>query len=317
MAADILAYVGGFAGGLVDRLSGASLTLVVAALLLHVAKTLCRARGWQSIVSAAYPEGELRYRHALGAYSCGVGLNSVVPARPGELLKLALVRRRVPEARYEGLVSTLVTESVFDALTGVVAIGAAVAFGWASVGGALAEPLGPVVSHPLLAAGLVAFVAAVLVALWRSLGSRARRAAHEARRGLAAFGCPRSYVRTVLSWQIAALGFRLATIACFLAAFHLPATGQTALVVLAVQCVTGAIPLTPNGAGAQQALLAVALGSSFATSQVIGFSAGAQLATTAADVVLGGAALLLLTRSLRWRRVLPPAEQELPATAPA
>ena len=205
MAADILAYVGGFAGGLVGRLSGASLTLVVAALLLHVAKMLCRARGWQSIVSAAYPEGELRYRHALGAYSCGVGLNSVVPARPGELLKLALVRRRVPEARYEGLVSTLVTESVFDALTGVVAIGAAVAFGWASVGGDAhqAARTGRLAPAARRRSGGVAW-RSVLVALWRSLGSRAR----ERPRGPPRAGgvrLPRRYVRTVLSWQIAAL----------------------------------------------------------------------------------------------------------------
>jgi hypothetical protein len=102
--------------------------------------------------------------------------------------------------------------------------------------------------------------------------------------------------------------------ACFLAAFHLPATGQIALIVLAVQCAANVLPVTPNGAGTQQALLAVALGSRFAAPQVVGFGAGAQLATTVADVLLGAAALLLLTGTLRWRRVLPAAQEELPAT---
>ena len=117
-------------------------------------------------------------------------------------------------------------------------------------------------------------------------------------------GQPRRYLRTVVSWQLAALGLRLASILCFLAAFHLPATLGTALVVLCVQSVANMVPLTPNGAGTQQALLVVALGASAGASSIVGFGAGAQLATVAAEVVLALVSLVLMTGSLRWRRLI-------------
>jgi hypothetical protein len=306
---DILAS----AGAVADHLGSASLVLLAAAVLLHVARIVARARAWHNIVTTAYPASGLRYRHSLGAYFCGVGLSSVAPARPGELLKLAVVKRKAPDTRYEGLLSTLVTESAFDVVVGALAIGAAAGLGWASLGSSLVSPLGSAAHRWSALAAAVSGVAILLLA-WRRLGPRARSTAREAARGLAAFGHPGRYLRSVVVWQLAALGLRLASIACFLAAFHLPATGQIALIVLAVQSAANVLPVTPNGAGTQQALLAVALGSRFAAPQVVGFGAGAQLATTVADVLLGAAALLLLTGTLRWRRVLPAAQEELPAT---
>ncbi len=64
------------------------------------------------------------------------------------------------------------------------------------------------------------------------------------------------------------------------------------------------IPLTPNGAGTQQALLVLVLGTSASASSIIRFGTGAQLVTALADVALAVAALALMTGSLRWRRLL-------------
>src|SRR2546428_11771412 len=77
-------------------------------------KLLFRAGAWQNIVRAAYPEARLRYRSAFGAYIAGVGVNSIAPARGGDLVKLYLVKHRVQEARYPTLASTLVVETIFD-----------------------------------------------------------------------------------------------------------------------------------------------------------------------------------------------------------
>lgn len=315
MILDALEHVTDLAGTVGNRLAGASLLLLAAAVALHVGKTLVRARAWHNIVRTAYPEERLRYRDSAGAYFCGVGVNSLVPARGGEVLKLALVKRRAPGTRVEGLVSTLVAESAFDAVAGTVALTCGLALGWASLGGSIVSPFGPVAHHPWLVAGGVAGTAAAAILLARRFGGRARALLREAGRGLALFGHPLQYLRLAVSWQLAGLALRLGSIACFLGAFHLPVTAQVTLVVLAVQCVSNVLPLTPNGAGTQQALLVVALGATVAAPRVVGFGTGAQLATTVADVTLAAFSLALTTGSLRWRRLLVLPEEELAAPA--
>ena len=304
--------VGALATGLAGRIGGASLVLLGAALALHVGKLVARGRAWHNIVGAAYPGEGLRYRHSLGAYLSCVGVNAAVPARPGELLRLVLIRRKAPGTRYQGLASTLVTEAAFDTVTGAAALTAGVMLGWTSFGGSLI-PLG---SHPwwVVAVAILATVGTYVA--WRRLGSKARAAATEAARGFSVFGRPRLYVRAVLSWQVAALVLRLGSIALFLSAFHLPATIQTTLVVLAVQCAANVVPLTPNGAGTQQALLVAALPAGLGAASIVGFGVGSQLVTAAADVGLALGALALMTGSLRWRCLLA-TEEEAPAGATA
>jgi len=65
-------------------------------------------------VRAAYPGARLRYRHAVGAYVAGVGVNSVLPARGGDVVKLYLVKHRTEGSTYPTLASTLVVETIFD-----------------------------------------------------------------------------------------------------------------------------------------------------------------------------------------------------------
>src|SRR5215471_8672033 len=106
--AGLIDPVAGVAQTLAGRLAGASLAFLAIALVLHTARLSVRARAWHNIARAAFPDDGLRFRHSLGAYLCGAGTNAVLPARPGELLKLALVHRKAPGAAYQGLASTLV-----------------------------------------------------------------------------------------------------------------------------------------------------------------------------------------------------------------
>ena len=297
---DLLEPVASNAQVLAGRLAGVSFWLLAIGLALHGAKMAARARAWHNIVRAAYPDEGLRFRHSLGAYVCGTGTNAVLPARPGELAKLALVRQKAPGTEYRGLASTLLTESVFDTVVGVAAVTAGIALGWATLGGSVPHSGAVVMEHAWLAAVVV--VGFALVA-WLAR-HRLRRLATGASRGFRVLRQPRRYLATVVSWQLGALGLRLASILCFLAAFHLPATPQTALVVLCVQSVANMVPLTPNGAGTQQALLVVALGATAGASSIVGFGAGAQLATVAAEVLLAVVSLVLMTGSLRWRRLV-------------
>jgi hypothetical protein len=316
MFADTLQLVGSTAETLAGRLAGVSLVLLAAALILHVGKLAARARAWHNIADTAYPGEDLLYWNSLGAYLSGVGLNAVLPARPGELLKLTLIKQKAPGTTFRGLAATLLTESAFDTVIGVAVLAIGLVIGWTSFGGSALSSLGPPASHPWLALAVVLAVALGGFLAWRPLRSKLRGVGAEVLRGFAVFGHPRRYFRTVASWQLAALALRLVSIYCFLAAFHIPAGVQTTVVVLAVQSAANLIPLTPNGAGTQQALLALALGGAATTSTIVRFGAGAQVATAACDVALALASLMLMTGSLHWRRLLK-AKREATAAAMA
>jgi Lysylphosphatidylglycerol synthase TM region len=313
---ELLEPVASSAEALAGRLAGVSFALLAVALALHTARMAARARAWHNITRAAYPDEGLRFRHSLGAYLCGAGTNAVLPARPGELLKLALVRHKAPATAYPGLASTLLAESLFDTVTWAAVLASGIALGWTSFGGALPAPLAFLARHPWLIGTVAIAVAAIALAAHRRLGRRLGSLAAGASRGLTVLRQPKCYLRTVVSWQLAALVLRLASIVCFLAAFHLPATIATALIVLAVQSAANLIPLTPNGAGTQQALLVVAFGTGAAASSVVAFGAGAQLATVAAEVVLAAVSLVLMTGSMRWTGLAAPHEARDAATDP-
>jgi hypothetical protein len=307
---EFLEPVASTAASFAGRLAGVSPGLLALGLALHVAKMTARARAWHNITSAAYPEEPPRFRHSLGAYLCGTGTNAVVPARPGELVKLGLLHRKAPGTAYQGLASTLVTESLFDVVVAVLAVATGLALGWASVGGSVPGPVGFVAGHRWLVGLSLAGVGCLALVLRRPIGRLLRRATAGASRGFTVLRSPGTYLGRVASWQLGGLGLRLASILCFLAAFHVPATLETALLVVAVQSVANLVPLTPNGAVTQQALLVLALGSSAGTASVVGFGAGAQLATVAAEVVLAAISLVLMTGTLRWRGLTPPEPAE-------
>jgi len=82
-------------------------------LLCHVAKTLLRTRAWRNILAAAYPEADVRWRSVAGAYVAGVGVNAILPARGGDVLKLFLIHRRVEGSSYPTIAATLLVETLF------------------------------------------------------------------------------------------------------------------------------------------------------------------------------------------------------------
>jgi uncharacterized membrane protein YbhN (UPF0104 family) len=286
---------------LVGKLREASLIPLVLALSLHLSKLAVRARAWHNIVCAAYPTDRPRFRHTLGASLAGTGIGACVPARAGGLVRLGLMRSRVNSSSFPGLVSTVVAESVFDAaLAALIVITVLTAAGPGAAGGASFP--GPLGQHPVIAglAAVAVTVAACGLAFQRR--ARIRSLLRDARIGLAVFTQPSRYLRGVASWQVLGCALRIASTYWFLVAFHVPASLHTALLVIAVQLVAGAVPLTPGGAGAQQAILIAALAPT-TTSTVLGFGIGTQMTTLLAEIVLGGASLILMTGSLRWRRI--------------
>lgn len=291
------------------------------ALACHVIKLLFRARAWQNIVRASYPDGGLKYRTAFGSYIAGVGVNSIAPARGGDLIKLYLVKHRMADAKYPTLAATLVVETMFD----FVVAGALMV--WALSIGVL--PTHQVYSRiptvdwkfvlrneqaSLVALGLLLVAAAVLF-LWarrRVYGFWARVAL-----GFAVLADRRRFVVGVILPQAISWLFRIATLYYFLEAFGVRASVHNALLAQVVDSLATLFPATPGGAGTKQGLIVYLFrGSAISKTLLLAFSVGMNIAITIANLVLGLAAIGLMARTLSFKKLRHrAAAEERPAEA--
>jgi uncharacterized membrane protein YbhN (UPF0104 family) len=290
------------------------------AVSFHVVRLLLRARAWQNILQAAYPETKVRYWSTFGAYMAGVGVNAIVPARGGDVVKLYLVRHRVENSSYPTLASSLVVETLFDFVVASVLFLAAIqlgllpglpdlprlpAFDWAFV---VEHPRIAIFVWCLLLGGLIVLVA------WASRHVTAFR--QKLALGFAILHDWRQYVREVVSWQAGSWVARIASTFFFLRAFHVDATAETTLAVLVVGGLSTVLPFTPGGAGTQQAILVFALAGAAASSTILAFSFGQQLVVTIVNVALGFGAILLMLGTLRWRHHVRGVEDEMKGGPP-
>jgi hypothetical protein len=283
--------------------------LLVGAVLFEVQQVV-RTRGWCTILRAAYPLAtRLRARDVTVAYLSGAGVNAVVPARLGDVLKLWLVRRRIDDAHWPTLGATLLPETLFDVFAGTVLIV------WAITAGLLSVPqtdvhlpaldLTLVTHHPFATAIALGLIA---LAVWLIRRSDPRRFVANLRQGLAILRQPRMYFTGVVPWQAAARAIRLLSLAASLRAFHLPVTPETVLLVMAAQGGGRIIPVGPVSAGLRVAILAY--GFAAITHQpadvaaIAAYQVGAGAAQLLASVVVGAGALACALGTLSPRAAL-------------
>jgi uncharacterized membrane protein YbhN (UPF0104 family) len=319
--------VGGFfhaVGTFFHHLAAVGWAALGIALLFQFLRLLARIPAWRNIIRAAYPETRLRWRSVYGAYIAGVGVNAILPARSGDFLKLYLLKHRTEETSYPTLGATLIVETLFD----TVAAGAILA--WAFSIGVLPS-LGfqrhrlPQVdwTWPLRHPGLAAVIALswlTVLALLSVRGIRRARAFKaRVRQGFAILGDLPRFLREVASWQALSWVFRGLSVYFFLRAFHVLPTAHNVLLVLSVQSLSTLLPFTPGGVGTQQGFLVYVFRKTkerIPETTVLSFSIGMYIAVTLLSVVLGFAAILVMLRTLRWRRVVVPEEEKAYARGP-
>jgi hypothetical protein len=264
---------------------------VIVGTLLSVFAQVVRVRGWHTIIRAAYPDADqLRQRDTAQAYLAGAGLNGVIPARGGDVVKLALVHRRVPESSYATLAATFVPETVFETLfgTGLVA--------WALARGFLPVPTAPgelpsldvtfVLRHPVISAVATGVIIVGGTMLIRWIRRGAEEFAERFKQGMVIFGSPRRFITGVASWQALSRVIRLGSLAAFMQAFQLPVTLETVVLVMAAQGGGRIIPLAPVSAGLRLAML------SYGFVEVTGHNVNFAAITT---FTVGVGAVLLVT----------------------
>jgi uncharacterized membrane protein YbhN (UPF0104 family) len=311
------------AGTFFRNIADVGFTALGIGLALHLLRLASRVPAWRNIIRAAYPGTKVPWRAVFGGYFAGIGVNAVVPARGGDLLKLYLVRHRVPESRYPTLGSTLIVETLFDAGVAAGLILWALALG--VLPGLDVIPNLPQVDwswplrHPKTTAIVVVVWGVVLVLLIVIAIRRVRLFKQRVKQGFAILRPFSAYVQGVVTWQALSWGFRLASVFFFLEAFQLPATLHNAALVLVVQSLSTLFPFTPGGVGTQQGLIAYIFRQSAPTTSialVVSFSVGMYVATTIVNVVAGFGAIFAMLRTLRWRRVVVPEEEKAYARQP-
>jgi uncharacterized membrane protein YbhN (UPF0104 family) len=288
-------------------------TTFAVALAFLLAMQLARAWAWRNVLRASYPDKRIPFLPLAAAYLAGAGINAVVPAHAGDVTKVFLVKRQIPDSSYPAVTSSFLVQTVFDTSIGVLVLLYAITQG-------LLPPLPQIpdlpafeisfwANHPktLLITTLVLLMAIAVGIFY--LSHRVRRFWARVRQGLVILTMPRRYLREVAAWQGVGWLCRFAAFWFFLEAFGIAGSVGNVMLVMSVQAIANIIPLTPGGAGAQQALLVATLSGPSRTA-VLSFSVGTQIAMAAWSVVLGFAAILLVFKTTDWRGLIRQAQEE-------
>jgi uncharacterized membrane protein YbhN (UPF0104 family) len=289
----------------VDGLASVKWGPLALAILCHLLKVTARTRAWRNIVQAAYPQTDVRWRAVYGAYVAGVGVNAIVPARGGDVLKLYLLKHRVEGSTYPTLTATLLVDTLFDTVLASALVAWALAFGFLP-GLDVIPRLPPIdwlyfFQHPRLGAvvGAVILVLIVALVLWGS--SKVADFWDRVRQGFTIVREPRDYLRLVALWDAVDWSLRLASVYFFLRAFGLPGGAENVALVQTTMSLSTALPFTPGGVGTEQALLVYVFQGEASTSALLSFSIGMKIVLTVVNVVIGFLAIVLMLRTFRWR----------------
>jgi uncharacterized membrane protein YbhN (UPF0104 family) len=295
------------------HLSEVHWTAFGAALLCLLGMQLARAWAWRNVLRAAYPEQRIAFLPLAAAYLAGAGINAVVPAHAGDVTKVFLVKRQIPDSSYPAVTSSFLVQTVFDTSVGILVLLYAITQG-------LLPPLPRIpdlpafeisfwANHPrTLLFVTIGLLVAIAIGIY-FLAHRVRRFWQRVRQGVAILTQPRRYLREVAAWQGVGWLLRFAAFWFFLEAFGLSGSIGNVMLVMSVQAIANIVPFTPGGAGAQQALLVATLhGPSRAA--VLSFSVGTQIAMAAWSVVLGFTAILLVFRTTDWRGLIRQAQED-------
>lgn len=292
-----------------EFLSDIALLPLAAAIGCHLVKLACTSRAWRNVLAAAYPDDDVPWPRILAAYVSGVGVNAVLPARGGDVVRVFFAHRAIPGSSYTTVVASTAVLTIVDVTMATLVFGFALTQGllpsldalsglpsfdysWAFEDGVIRP--GALIAAIAVGGGL----ALLLYVFWNALRERVAQA-------FAVFDPPTRYLGTVASWQLADWALRFATIWCFLGAFGIEQSVRNVLLTQAATSLATLVPATPGGIGTEQALLVYAFrGADVARSTLLAFSVGMRITITAVNVVAGFTAIFLTLGTVRFRRVV-------------
>jgi uncharacterized membrane protein YbhN (UPF0104 family) len=243
-----------------------------------------------------------------GAYVAGTGVNAIVPARGGDVVRLFLAKRRIEHSTYTTLVSTSLLQTLFDMAVATCLVVWALTQHVLPGIGVLKSPSLPSLDygwafrHPTIGLVLALLLLLFGAALIAWIAERVDEFRAKVAQGFAALADRNYYLTRVVPWQLLDWMLRLVTVFFFLRAFHIPATVHNALLVQVSQSLATILPISPAGIGTEQGLLIYIFRNVTTKSLALSFSVGMRVTLIIVNALVGFTAILLMTGSLRVRR---------------
>ncbi len=269
---------------------------IALALGLNVVSTLFRALSWRMTLGQALPqEHQPQLVHVLSAFGVGLFANAVVPGRLGELARVAVLRRHLPDAppgTSAALVGSVFAHRLFDLVPATILVV------WVLLTAEV--PHWAIVALLIVAAvGLALFTVAWMSAkrghrpVMRDGVSSVRHLLSMARQGLTVLKEPLPLAAAVL---LQCLGWLMQLLAVFVTmqAFGIDAPLPAAGLVLVLMNIATIVPLWPGNVGLVQAAVALPL-RNYGVPYATGFAFG--LVLQALEMLCGvGLGLIALAR---------------------
>jgi uncharacterized protein (TIRG00374 family) len=307
-------------GAIGDAFAAVEWRWVVAAVGLNLLSVVVRAFAWRTVINQAMPEPHPSFPLVFSAFSVGLFANAVLPGRIGELARVAVLDRKLPEqeSAWATLLGTVFAHRIFDLIAALALIVFVVATAhipdWA------------------VTSLIVVVVAAVVLASFAVISARQhqfsdlgglsaiRRLVRLARYGLGVMRKPRQ-AALALFFQMLGWTCQLFAVWAAMRAFDIHKPLPAAGLVLVLMNVATLFPLWPgNNVGLLQAAIALPLNTYYNVPRATGIAFGFGLQAIEASVGIG-VGLVFLAReglSVAMLKVMPEATQaDVPDEAPS
>ncbi|TMK70938.1 MAG: flippase-like domain-containing protein [Actinobacteria bacterium] len=301
-------------GAVGDAFTAVEWQWVAAAVGLNLLSVVVRAVAWRTVIVQAMPAPHPRFPLVFSAFSVGLFANAVLPGRIGELARVAVLQRKLPEQEgaWATLLGTVFAHRVFDLVAAIALIAFVVSTAhipdWAITSLIV-----------VVVAGVALFSIAVISARRHQLSdlgglSSLRKILRLARHGL---GVMREPTAAALACSFQVLGWACQLFAVWTAmrAFGVHKPLPAAGLVLVLMNVATIFPLWPGNVGLVQAAISIPLKQYYNVARATGVAFGFGLQAIEASVGVGVGLIFLAREGLSFAmlRVMPDASQaEIP-----
>ena len=272
---------------------------IVAAFVLNLISVFFRSISWSLTIRQALPEPHPRFADVFSAFAIGLLGNAVLPARAGELARVAVLRRNLPDhgsGTSATLVGTVFAHRLFDLIPAGLLVLFVIATAriphWAVTSLIIVFLVG-------VALFAVAFVGAHRGDLTVPAGAgQVRRLLVMARLGLAVMHAPVAAFGAAV-FQILGWVMQLFAVWVAMRAFEIDAPLSAAGVVLLLMNVATIFPLWPGNIGLLQAAVALPL-REYGVPYPTGFAYGLVLQVVEMSVGVGVGLIFLAREGLSF-----------------